>query len=384
MLMLFSMTKRPLVGKQEHWIVLTSLLAGALACGCSAEPERASGDSPGVSGVTADALGQSAFGLCSSVNHAQGWANAFIPESTADTGTFTVQFRGYPGGGDENGNPLIDGVIGLSNGPAHAFTDLGPIVRFNPSGGIDARNGDAYEGNFPYRTGIGPFEFQLSIDLSVRRYAVLVRHLDAVNKPWELLGQDLAFRTEQSDLTRIDNVAWFVDGGGSEQLQAPCTFSYSSATSCLSSDAGGSWQSRAFTAQTAPFQVDFTATPADGIDAVVGVAHGDPTAFTDLAAIVRFRPDGTFDARNGSDYAADTVVQYHAGETRRITLDIDPTTGTYSAEVYPAGAYTTPVVIAKDYAFRSEQAGVDSLDHVGQFVDGTSGTVQVCNPTIVN
>ena len=373
-----------LVGKDERWIVLTSLLLGAVgACGCSAEPQRTSSDSPGVSAVATDGLGQSAYGLCAGVTHETGWANAFIPDSSAATGVFTLQFRGYPGGGDDNGNPIIDGLIGLSDGPAQAFTDLGPIVRFNDNGGIDARNGDTYYGNFPYRTGVGPFEFQLSIDLSTHHYSALVRHLDAVDKPWEVLADDLVFRTEQSAMTRINNIAWFVDGGANEQLQAPCSFSYSAASACLASDAGGSWQSRAFLAHSEPFRLEFFATAADGIDAVVGAARGAPQAFSDLAASVRFRPDGTFDARNGGDYAADTTVQYHAGQTYRIALDIDPSAGSYSAEVYDPGEYSSATVIAHDYSFRSEQAGVGSLDHVGQFVDGASGSVQICNPTVV-
>jgi hypothetical protein len=211
----------------------------------------------------------------------------------------------------------------------------------------------------------------------------LVRHLDSPNKPWEVLADDLAFRSEQSAMTRINNVAWFVDGGPNEQLQAPCSLSYSSSTSCLSADAGSGWTSRAFSAQTQPFRLEFFVTPADGIDAVVGASSGAPDAFSDLAAIVRFRPDGTFDARNGADYAADATVQYHVGQQYRIALDIDPTTSTYSAEVYGPGAYDPSTVIAHDYSFRSEQAGVGSLDHLGQFVDGTSGAVQVCNPTVV-
>jgi hypothetical protein len=38
---------------------------------------------------------------------------------------------------------------------------------------------------------------------------------------------------------------------------------------------------------------------------------------------------------------------------------------------------------AHDYLFRSEQAGVTSLDHLGQYVDGTPGSVQVCSLTII-
>jgi hypothetical protein len=376
------MASRKLVGKHEHSIVLTSLFVSTLSVwGCSAQPERATLDSPGVSAVSTEALGQSAYGLCSGVSHDMGWANAFIPDATADTGVFTAQFTGFPRGGDDDGAPLIDGVLGLSDGPAHAFTDLGPIVRFNPSGNIDARDGDAYVGSFPYQTGIGPFEFKLSVDLSTRRYSALVRHLDAIDKPWEVLADDIAFRSEQSGMTRINNIAWFVDGGANEQLEAPCNFSYSAPETCMSADAGAGWRTRAFAAQTQPFRLEFRAMAATGIDAVVGASHGEPGAFTDLAAIVRFRPDGTFDARNGGNYAADATVQYQAGISYRIAMDIDPTAGTYSAGVYDSN--DEMLEIAHNYAFRSEQAGVSSFDYLGQFVDAEAGTLEICSPVII-
>ena len=40
------------------------------------------------------------------------------------------------------------------------------------------------------------------------------------------------------------------------------------------------------------------------IDAIVGLSSTAPTTYSDLAAILRFRPDGTVDARDGDAYRA--------------------------------------------------------------------------------
>lgn len=39
-------------------------------------------------------------------------------------------------------------------------------------------------------------------------------------------------------------------------------------------------------------------------------------------------------------------------------------------------------MLAKDYAFRTEQSQVTSLAHIGQFVSSASGSAHVCNVTI--
>lgn len=56
-------------------------------------------------------------------------------------------------------------------------------------------------------------------------------------------------------------------------------------------------QNSAFTAQTGTFTATFTATPsANGINTVMGLSNGPQSAYTSLAAIVRFNPSGDIDA----------------------------------------------------------------------------------------
>jgi hypothetical protein len=209
--------------------------------------------------------------------------------------------------------------------------------------------------------------------------------LDAIGKPFELLADRFAFRSQQSGVTRLDNIGRFVDSSHGE-LET-CGFRYTGPTACSVSRAG-EWLSQAFPAKTSRFKLEFDAMPAGGggpIDAVIGAASGAPSKFSALAATVRFRPDGTLDARNGSAYAADTVFSYADTTSYHITLDIDPARGRYS--VYVKDRTLQPdlpaTLLAHDYAFRSEQSATSSFDHVGQLVDAEAGTLSVCSLTVV-
>ena len=72
----------------------------------------------------------------------------------------------------------------------------------------------------------------------------------------------------------------------------------------------------------------------------------------------------------------------------RDELDAWVDTGSIDAVVGASNGVPTTfsslaAIVAHDYAFRSEQAGVTTLDHLGQYVDGDSGFVNACALTIV-
>jgi hypothetical protein len=303
----------------------------------------------------------------------------------------TLTFRNYPGGQDAEGRRLIDGVVGLSNGPAQHFTDLGAIVRFNPDGAIDARDGDHYVGSFPYVTG-EPFEVEMSIDITSHRYTVWARHADSPAKPFELVAGNLAFRTEQQAVTRLDSVSSFIDS--QTGTLDSCDFRYAAPEQCTVSyrqdSTPDTWQSRAFPQRGGHFQLQFDALPAtrDGsatLDAVIGAASGAPSAFTNLGAILRFRPDGKLDARNGSTYAADLDFPYTSVTSYHVNMDIDADQGRYSVLVknLETDPNAPPVMLAHDYAFRSEQATTHAFDHLGQFIDSGEGALYMCSLVIL-
>jgi parallel beta-helix repeat protein len=142
----------------------------------------------------------------------------------------------------------------------------------------------------------------------------------------------------------------------------------------------GAWQNTSITAETAPFQTSFSATPYQNDEnVVIGLSNGPASTYADLAAIVRFNPSGQIDVRDGSNYQADNTVNYVAGSTYSFTMDVNPANQTYSVYVTPAGG--SQIELASNYAFRTEQATTSTLNNLGDYAlvgnAGVSGLVVV-------
>ena len=113
-------------------------------------------------------------------------------------------------------------------------------------------------------------------------------------------------------------------------------------------------------------------------DAVVGLSNGPASDYTALATIARFNSAGYIDARNGGVYSANSNIPYSAGTTYRFRVVVNVGTRRYSLYVQPgAGA---EMLVADNYAFRTEQGGASKLDNVA--ANASSGSVTVCNPAI--
>jgi hypothetical protein len=319
-------------------------------------------------------LGSSA---CETASADTGFNNVFYPQQQSTT-PFGIEFDVQP---RVEGAPTpIDGVVGLSNGPADAFTDLGPIVRFNPAGRVDARNGGNYmaESELAYRTDWPFYHVRMSVDLGEHTYSAWV---NPHGEPAVQIATDYAFRTEQQAVPRLDALASRVDSSGWMQVCDLGAFDSppSGASRCRQSSGVSGWASEGFPTQSGVFRVQFDLTPlAPSVDAVVGVSHGQASAFRDLAAIVRFNTDGFMDARNGGVYAADQAVAYELGQSYRVTMNVNPATGHYDVTVRALGVDTQ---LATAYAFRTEQATTTAFDQVGQYVDG-DGDINVCDVVV--
>lgn len=271
-------------------------------------------------------------------------------------------FFAYPNG-------IVDAVMGVANGPGSTFTDMGPIVRFNPNGYIDVRDGSTYRADaaVPY-VGDGNTEHlvQMFIDFTAHTYSVSVY---IGNQPEAVVATNYAFRTEQASLARGDNFVREVDSPtGSVRLCYP-----GGSTHWLRSDAGTGWLAQPMRDESGNIHVQFEAEPnIANIDAVMGLAATTPARFTDLATIVRFSPEGVIDVRDGSGYRADATVTYQSYGTYIFSFDVDIAAHTYSVAVYNEITGVT-TQLATDYAFRTEQSDVTSLASFGQYVDGDSG-----------
>jgi hypothetical protein len=127
------------------------------------------------------------------------WTNtAFTPQ----TGSPTVKFNATPSGND------INAVIGLSNGPQSVYTGLAAIVRFNPSGFIDAYNGTGYSAltSIPY-TGGTKYSFWFQLNIPAQTYNVYVTPEGGQQVQ---IGANFTFRLSA---TTLNNVTYHAEVG---------------------------------------------------------------------------------------------------------------------------------------------------------------------------
>ena len=136
------------------------------------------------------------------------------------------------------------------------------------------------------------------------------------------------------------------------------------------------WLNNSFAAQTGTFTYVVSARPsATDADTILGLTNGPASAFTSIAACVRFSPAGFIDIRNGGAYAAAASIPYLPGTNYSFRFVVNVASHTYSAYVTPEGGAET--TIGLNYAFRTEQAGVTQLNNLT--ANTASGTTQVCN-----
>jgi hypothetical protein len=153
------------------------------------------------------------FGACVTASSGAGWQNTIV--TPAPTGTFTVTFDATPSASPTNS------VIALSNGAQTAYANFACLVRFNPSGDIDARNGGSYVGPstpIPYSAGVS-CHFRLVVNLSAQTYSIYVTPAGGSELT---VGLDFAFRISDPALNY-----WgvYVDSAsGGKGTDAVCNF----------------------------------------------------------------------------------------------------------------------------------------------------------------
>jgi hypothetical protein len=103
---------------------------------------------------------------------------------------------------------------------------------------------------------------------------------------------------------------------------------------------------------TGDFTVRVTLTPSEDVtDAAFGLGPVSLTGWGDFNCIVRFNTNGVIDARNGAGYEALNELAYQANTRYYITMSGNIDSSKYSVTAREEG--DTAVVIAEDYAFRS-------------------------------
>src|SRR5437899_3466048 len=296
------------------------------------------------------------------VTSAGSWQNVAF---AAQSGAFVAEFDATPN------NAAMDGVMGLSNGPAAAYSSLAAIVRFNTSGMIDAINGGVYAASaaIPYSAGT-TYHFRFVVSVPAHTYSVYVR---SGSNAEQLLASNFSFRTEQAAASALNNLGLYASVG-SETI---CNL----AVTCVTS--AGSWQNVAFAPQSGSFAAEFDATPNNAaMDGVVGLSNGPAAAYSSLAAIVRFNASGMIDALSGGVYAASAAIPYSAGTTYHFRFVVSVPAHTYS--VYVRSGSDAEQLLASNFSFRTEQAAASALNNLGLYASVGSETVCMLVVTVAN
>ena len=113
---------------------------------------------------------------------------------STQTDIFTAEFDAVPN------NSSMNGVIGIQNGTASAYTDQACGVRFYSNGYIEARNGSAYQAStLTYSAGV-KYHFRLVINRPSHTYSIYVTPDGGEQVT---LGTDYSFRTEQATVAQL-------------------------------------------------------------------------------------------------------------------------------------------------------------------------------------
>lgn len=133
------------------------------------------------------------------------WANWAFPGVRS---TFSCTFEITPGTAN------LDGILALSDAPGISFDDYAMLVRFNPSGTIDVRNGDRYEAltQVAY-TPAQPVQVEIAGDVSSKTYSVSVASGNSQLVP---IAEDFRFRTARLDLESVSVVGLYSADGALE------------------------------------------------------------------------------------------------------------------------------------------------------------------------
>jgi hypothetical protein len=339
--------KNRLVGRVATFLMCVGAVAEVFGCG-----------------TEDDELGlvESSATVCTTVGSTW-WNQAFADQ----TGQFHVEFDATPSG------TAVDAVVGLSAGPASAYSGLAAIVRFNTSGTLDARAGDQYRADetWSYQAGV-TYHIRMDVDVKTHTYSAYVR---IGSGPYDAIARSIPFRTEQASVTHLANAASKLDSPGSLQVCGMIVVTdATSVDGCTTASAGDGFVSIPAPDATVLDTFAFYATPsAENVDAVIGFSAGPATGFSSLATAVRFYTNGYMDARDGGSYRADVQRPYGAAQ-QAVRMIADVTSHTYSVFVGTSDSQE----LARQYHFRTEQQAVTHLDHIALMVDSSEGSVTVC------
>jgi hypothetical protein len=279
------------------------------------------------------------------------------------TGTFVVKFTASPSAA------MMNGAIGFGGVEVKAFGDFNCVIRFNPTGQIDVRNGTAYAALTPYNYTAGRrYFFMATIDVVNKKYSVVVHEMNGGTEV--TLATDYSFRLDNFTGT-LSYFSEFVVDATNQNFVGISDFTIGTSTS-ISEDN----YNIPLPKLSGDFGVKFMATPSHlPLNAVVGMSDIEATGYGDLGPIIVFGGDSTIKVRNGAAYAADVKVKYEAGA--QYMFYVTGNTVTHKYNVILATPDRKIINLATDYSFRKLADNLNylttklSFDPVYAGVDGS-------------
>ncbi len=115
--------------------------------------------------------------------------------------------------------------------------------------------------------------------------------------------------------------------------------------------------------------IDMVVKPLEVTDNVIGItaSSSNPTWYDQFNIVVRFKPDGTMDAYNGTVIESVEAVPYEAGKKYFVHIETDVQAGTFS--VWVTDEEGNEYTLAEDYLYRASAPKADDLGKV-TFIGG--------------
>jgi hypothetical protein len=324
-----------------------------------------------------DAYNGTAYQAASTIPYSAGATYHFRMVVNVPANTYSI-FVTPPGGSEL--------TVGSNYGFRAAATSLDTWnidVNATPGGSVTVSNlsvvGTQQAAAPSFSPAGGTYSGAQTVTISDSTSGASIRYTTDGSTPSETAGTLYSGSISIAATTTLKAIAY--KSGDTDSSIASATYTIGGG-SCVTATSGGTWQNTALTtSETGTFTATFDATPsASPTNAVVGLSKGAQTAYTGFGCIARFNTSGDIDAYNNTGYVS-TTIPYSAGVTYHFRMVVNVSAHTYSVYVTPAGG--TELTVGLNYAFRSTQNTVTSLDHWGAFVDvagsGGNGTLNVCN-----
>ncbi|MBQ8541439.1 MAG: hypothetical protein IJ435_08205 [Clostridia bacterium] len=110
--------------------------------------------------------------------------------------------------------------------------------------------------------------------------------------------------------------------------------------------------------------IDMVVKPLEVTDNVIGItaSSSNPTWYDQFNIVIRFKPDGTMDAYNGTVIESYEAVPYEAGKKYYLHIETDVEAGTFSA--YVTDEEGNNYTLALDYEYRASAPDAEDLSKV--------------------